>query len=87
LISSCENGRRQPSAHTLLETTRQTAQESTQTYVILDALNECTQRSELIDVLETVAGWQLDNLHLLMTSRKERGIERDMEQSLEDYVE
>lgn len=35
-----------------------------------------------MDMLETVAGWQLDNLHLLMTSRKERDIER----SLETYV-
>ncbi|KAI0572068.1 multiple ankyrin repeats single kh domain protein [Pyrenophora tritici-repentis] len=35
-----------------------------------------------MDMLETVAGWQLDNLHLLMTSRKER----DIETSLEGYV-
>ncbi|KAI1522222.1 fibronectin type 3 and ankyrin repeat domain protein 1 [Pyrenophora tritici-repentis] len=33
-------------------------------------------------MLETVAEWQLDNLHLLMTSRKER----DIETSLESYV-
>ena len=35
-----------------------------------------------MDILETVAGWQLDNLHLLVTSRKER----DIETSLESYV-
>jgi hypothetical protein len=34
-------------------------------------------------MLETVARWQLNNLRLLMTSRKERVIER----SLEGYVE
>ena len=51
--------------------------------VVLDALDECTQRQELMDVLETVAGWQLDNMHLLMTSRKER----DIESSVESYVE
>ena len=33
-------------------------------------------------MLEAVAEWQLDNLHLLMTSRKERDIER----SLEEYI-
>jgi hypothetical protein len=47
-----------------------------------DALDECTQRPELTDMLQTVAGWQLDNMHLLMTSRKER----DIESSLESYV-
>jgi hypothetical protein len=83
LFSSCENGQRKPSLHTLLDVTRQVAQEFAHVYVILDALDECTQRSELMDMLETMAGWQLDNLHLLMTSRKERDIER----SLESYVD
>ncbi|RYO53180.1 hypothetical protein AA0113_g9296, partial [Alternaria arborescens] len=82
LFSSCENGKRQPPLHMLLEVTRQAMQEFTQVYVILDALDECTQRSELMDMLETVARWQLDNLHLLMTSRKER----DIETCLESYV-
>ena len=35
-----------------------------------------------MDMLETVAEWRLDNLHLLMTSRKER----DTESSLESYI-
>jgi hypothetical protein len=91
LFSSCENGNRQPSLHALLEVTSQVMQQFTQVYVVLDALDECTQRSELMDMLETMAGWQLeteagrqlDNLHLLMTSRKEW----DIEKSLEGYVE
>jgi hypothetical protein len=83
LFSSCENGRREPPLHALLEVIRQAAREFTQVYLVLDALDECTQRSELMDVLEKVAGWQLNNLHLLMTSRKER----DIESSLEDYIE
>jgi hypothetical protein len=82
LFSSCENGKRQPSLHALLEVTRQVAQEFMHVYVILDALDECSQRLELMDMLETVAGWKLDNLHLVMTSRKER----DIESSLESYV-
>jgi hypothetical protein len=83
LFSSCENGRRQPSLHALLDVTRQAMQQFAHVYVVLDALDECMQRSELMDMLEAVAGWQLDNLHLLMTSRKQRDIER----SLEGYVE
>ncbi|KAF2630885.1 HET-domain-containing protein [Macroventuria anomochaeta] len=83
LFSSCENGQRELSLHALLEVTQQVMQEFTQVYIVLDALDECTQRSELLDVLEIVAGWQLHNLHLLMTSRKER----DIESSLESYVD
>ncbi|OWY52202.1 HET-like protein [Alternaria alternata] len=83
LFSSCENGQRKPSSHALLQVTKEAAQEFTHVYVVLDALDECAQRSELMDMLEAVAEWQLDNLHLLMTSRKERDIER----SLEGYIE
>jgi hypothetical protein len=83
LFSSCGNGQRHPPMHALLEVVRQTVQDFAQVYVVLDALDECTQRSELMDVLETVAGWRLDNLHLVMTSRKERDIER----SLEGYID
>ncbi|KAF2023238.1 hypothetical protein EK21DRAFT_81382 [Setomelanomma holmii] len=47
-------------------------------FVVLDALDECSHRVELMDVLETVAGWELQNLHLLMTSRRERDIESSL---------
>jgi hypothetical protein len=83
LYSSCDNGQRRPSMHALLEVMRQAMQEFTQVYVVLDALDECTQRSELMDILEAVAGWKLDNLHLLMASREERNIES----SLESYID
>jgi hypothetical protein len=82
LFSACDNGQRQPSLHALLEVLPQVMRQSTHVYIVLDALDECTQRPELMDVLETVAGWQLDGVHLLMTSRKER----DIESSLENYV-
>ncbi|KAF2652559.1 HET-domain-containing protein, partial [Lophiostoma macrostomum CBS 122681] len=82
LFSACDNGQRQPSLHALLEVSPQVMQQFTHAYIVLDALDECTQRPELMDVLETLAGWQLDNMHLLMTSRKER----DIESSLESYI-
>jgi hypothetical protein len=82
LFSACNNGQRQPSLHALLEITSQVMRQFTHAYIVLDALDECTQRQELMDMLETVAGWQLDNVHMLMTSRKER----DIESSLESFV-
>jgi Cdc6-like AAA superfamily ATPase len=84
LFSSCENGQRKPSSHALLQVTREAAQEFTHVYIVLDALDECTQRSELMNMLETVAAWQLDNLHLLVTSRKERDIESSLEKHIRD---
>jgi hypothetical protein len=54
----------------------------THVYIVLDALDECTRRLELMEMLETIAGWQMDVVHLLMTSRKER----DLEMSLKTYI-
>ncbi|KAJ4339413.1 hypothetical protein N0V95_007791 [Ascochyta clinopodiicola] len=82
LFSSSNNGQQQPPLHALLEVTLQVMQQFTHAYIVLDALDECTQRPELMDMLETVAGHQLDSVHLLMTSRKER----DIESSLEIYI-
>ncbi|KAF1925827.1 HET-domain-containing protein [Didymella exigua CBS 183.55] len=71
-----------PSLQTLLEALKQMMLEFPQVFILIEALDECTQRRELMDVLDIVAWWQLDNVHLLMTSRKER----DIESSLESYV-
>ncbi|KAF2728403.1 hypothetical protein EJ04DRAFT_407814, partial [Polyplosphaeria fusca] len=55
-------------------------QKASQVYILLDALDECAQRAELMEVLRTIAGWQLRNVHMIMTSRKERDIENSLEQ-------
>ncbi|KAF2734854.1 hypothetical protein EJ04DRAFT_563839 [Polyplosphaeria fusca] len=83
LFSSSESGQRQPSAHTLIEALRSMVQELPTIYIVLDALDECTQRDELMQLLEAMAGWQLQNLHLLVTSRRER----DIEMSLKSFVD
>ncbi|KAF1352920.1 hypothetical protein EJ07DRAFT_158930 [Lizonia empirigonia] len=46
---------------------------------MLDALDEYAQRPELMEMLETMADWQLPNVHLVVTSRQERDIESSLE--------
>lgn len=79
LFSSCENGQRQPPLDSLLEVLRHTIQEFPQSYILLDALDECTDRAELTAILERMAGWKLDESHLLVTSRKEHDIQMSLE--------
>jgi hypothetical protein len=83
LFSSSGKGHRRPSTHELVKIVPHVLQQFTHVYVVLDALDECTQRLELMEMLETVVGYQLDNVHLLMTSRRER----DIEMSLESYIQ
>jgi hypothetical protein len=79
--SSFDEGKRQPSIDTLLRMTRHILQKS-QVHIILDALDECAQRVEVMDILRTIAEWQLQNVHLIATSRRERGIESILEEFL-----
>jgi hypothetical protein len=50
-----------------------------QVFILIEALDECRQSQELKDVLETIAGWYLDNVYLLVTSRKEQNISSAIE--------
>ncbi|KAF2023780.1 hypothetical protein EK21DRAFT_118438 [Setomelanomma holmii] len=46
-----------------------------QVYVMHDALDECIQRPELMEMLEIITGWEPLNVHVIVTSRRERDIE------------
>ena len=49
-------------------------------YFIIDALDECTDSKELLNVLTKIADWKLHNSHVLATSRRERYIEEGLTQ-------
>jgi hypothetical protein len=50
-------------------------EEFRQVYILLDALDECSQRVELMDAIGTLTRWKLHNSHVLVTSRRERDLE------------
>jgi len=41
-------------------------------YIVLDALDECAERTKLLDLIEEIITWKLKGLHVLATSRRER---------------
>lgn len=83
LFSTCEHGQRHPSLDALLEVLQQMMREFPHVYIVLDALDECSERAELIKILETISAWQLQNSHILLASRRER----DIESSLEKFID
>ncbi|KFY91992.1 hypothetical protein V498_05197 [Pseudogymnoascus sp. VKM F-4517 (FW-2822)] len=82
LYSSCDKGNQQPSLDALMNVLQQILLEFPQSYLVLDALDECADRAELLSILEQIARWQLEEMRVLVTSRKER----DIESSLEEIV-
>ena len=79
LYSSHDDGKRPPALEELLKVLCAVIQQYGQVYIVLDALDECNQRPELVEMLETVADWKIPNLHLVMTSRREKDIESCLE--------
>ncbi|KAL8884826.1 MAG: hypothetical protein Q9215_007210 [Flavoplaca cf. flavocitrina] len=53
-------------------------------YIVLDALDECTDRHDLIIALEEIVAWQKSELHLLTTSRRELDLEECMDTLAEE---
>jgi hypothetical protein len=43
----------------------------TDVYVVLDALDECVERHEVLRDIRDIVGWRTGKLHLLVTSRRE----------------
>jgi ankyrin repeat domain-containing protein 50 len=50
-----------------------------QVYIIVDALDECLEREDLLEVLSEIADLKSKKLHILVTSRQERDIVEGLE--------
>ena len=77
--SSYMNGERQPEYHSLLLILHQMMKLFAETYLVLDALDECLERQELLEAINQLNGSKDVNLHILTTSRWERDIEESLE--------
>ena len=84
LYSSCTNGEHQPAYDSLLSTLHTMMRDFRDTYLVLDALDECSKRKELLLCIEELAGWRDLNLHILTTSRREKDIEDSMKPLVDD---
>lgn len=49
------------------------------TYMLFDALDEYTDREDLLELIEALIDWNIDSLHILTTSRKENDIAMSLE--------
>ena len=74
LYSSCSDGARQPKLCELRQTLRGLVQEFDDTFIVVDALDECKEREQLLADIQEFIQWQLEGLHILVTSRREGDI-------------
>ncbi|KAL8723878.1 MAG: hypothetical protein Q9166_008232 [cf. Caloplaca sp. 2 TL-2023] len=81
LHSSC--GSAQPTDDALLTVLKEAVLIYPQSYFVLDALDECKSRQDLLQAIHHINAWQHDGLHFLVTSR----FEGDLRESLEPLVD
>ena len=70
LFSFCNNGQRQPDTTDLLIVLKDILKGFNKAYVVLDALDECSDRQQLLEGIEEIQRWELPQLHMLLTSRQ-----------------
>ena len=75
LYSACQSNRRDIDQDDLITTLQHIVQAPQEAYIIIDALDECTEREALLELIQEIVGWKISTLHILVTSRKEREIE------------
>jgi hypothetical protein len=82
LHTTCENGRREASQQQLLQALRDTLKLLRASFVVLDALDECSSWDTLSEIIEEMQSWGESTLRVLLTSRKEVMIK----EALEDII-
>jgi hypothetical protein len=82
LYRQCDHGKSKPGRENLIKTLLSVLANSHQTYLIMDALDECSEREELLDMINRIVHMS-SGTNLLVTSRKER----DIEEGLTDTIE
>jgi len=74
IYNQCNNGNQQPTLQGLINTLFSLLANSQRTYVIIDALDECSERKQLMTVINQIIKNSSLRVNLLATSRKEQDI-------------
>ena len=87
LFAQSGDGHREPTIQDLGQALRELTEYLEDIYFIVDALDECINISAVISLFGEFRGWRKQNLHILVTSRKEVDIERGIRLLITDQVQ
>ena len=78
LYHKCSSGQQQPAEDTIHSLFRDAMVRPGAKYLILDALDECTDREGLLPFIREVTASKPRDLHIMATSRREKDIEDEL---------
>jgi hypothetical protein len=86
LYHSCHDGDAQPSVESLQATLLLIIEAFNDVYIVLDALDECAERKDVLKWIDQTTSWRKSKLHLLATSRPEEDIAKHLRSLDPDHV-
>ena len=85
--NQCDNGNQDPTRQGLINTLLSILQNAQRTYLILDALDESSERGKLMDVISEIIKNSSIRVNLLMTSRKEQDILEEFQDMIDVQID
>jgi hypothetical protein len=82
----CNHGQQQPGSDDLVKTLVSLFKDSHRSYLIVDALDECSERKALLRTIRRIVQTHSGHVNVLVTSREERDIWEGMEGVILDSV-
>ena len=86
LYHSCHDGGAQPSVESLQATLLLILEAFNDVYIVLDALDECAERKDVLKWIKQTTCWRRSKLHLMATSRPEEDIAKHLRLLDPDHV-
>jgi hypothetical protein len=78
LFHSCHDGGSQPTSKSLQAALILILEAFEDVYIVLDALDECAERKDIVKWIKEITSWRRNKLHLLVTSRPEEDIAKHL---------
>lgn len=70
LFDRNQDGASQPTQKELFIAFSCMVREFSTVYVVIDALDECSEQNDMLQMLRDIQQWRVENLHILVTSRQ-----------------
>ena len=84
LFNFCQGGAKPPHTKDLETLLKALIDLYEKTFIVLDALDECEDRQELLNFVENAIGWKSQKLNVVMTSRKLKEFEDFFDAEIEE---
>ena len=83
-FKSCQDGAKPPQTKDLETLLKALIDLYEKTFIVLDGLDECEDRQELLNFIESAIGWKSQKLNVIMTSRKLKDFEDLFDAEMEE---